>query len=155
MVELSTPKQRQMIGYFRKLLCLDDETYYNILWSWGVESSKNLSAIEAETFINQLKKKAIGLGRYTPKSQYCFQKYKYSNLGERDSNMATASQLRKIEALWFDVSFQPDDISRKNALNTFCKRITGKERLVFLTKRDISKLIKVLENMREKQLCKA
>lgn len=154
---LSTPKQRQLIGYFRKLLCLDADTYHDILWTWGVDTSKDLTLQQAETLINQLKKQAIALGKYAPKKQYSFQKYKYNNVAERDSKMATPLQLRKVEALWFRVSNQTNDIDRKNALNAMCERVTGKARLMFLTKTDISKLITALENMQkgQKKVCQA
>lgn len=155
--DLSTPKQRQLIGYFRKLLCLDADTYHDILWTWGVDSSKELTLQQAETLVNQLKKQAIASGKYTPKKQYAFQKYKYNNIGERDNKMATPLQLRKVEALWLRISNQANDIDRESALNKMCERITGKERLMFLTKQDISKLITALENMQkgQKKVCQA
>ena len=37
---LSNSKQRQLIGYFRKLLKISEEAYQEILASYSVESSK-------------------------------------------------------------------------------------------------------------------
>jgi len=85
----STSKQRQMIGYFRKTLGLSDDLYHDILWTWGVDTSKDLTASQAETLIKQLKEQAIGQGKYQPKARYKSQKWKYNNYIDRDDNMAS------------------------------------------------------------------
>lgn len=144
----STSKQRQMIGYLRKTLGLSDDLYHDILWTWGVDTSKDLTALQAETLINQLKEQAIGQGKYQPKAQYKTQKWKYNNYLDRDDNMASPAQLRLIERLWFEVSNQTTDTARENALNKLCERITGKARIVFLTKPEVSKLIKSINSMK-------
>lgn len=144
----STPKQRQMIGYFRKTLGLSDDLYHDILWTWNVDSSKDLTAAQAETLIRQLKEQAISQGKYEPKARYKAQKWKYNNYIDRDANMASPSQLRLIERLWFEVSNQTTDIDRENALNKLCERITGKARIIFLTKTEVSKLIKAINSMK-------
>lgn len=157
MVKLSTPEQRKLIGYFRELLKMPEDVYREILWTWHVESAKELTVDEAEILLHQLKRNAMSAGVFESKKKYSFQKYRYNNLDGRDAKMATALQLRKIEAMWFEVSRQPDDIARATALNQFCERITEKERLQFLTKSDVSKLIKAMEvmkfKMKEKQIC--
>ncbi len=148
---LSTAKQRQMIGYFRKLLCLSDDIYHDILWTWGVDTSKALTATQAEVLLNQLKQQAIGQGKYQPKAQYKSQKWKYNNYSDRDEDMASPAQLRMIEGLWFEVSFQTNDTDRETALNKLCQKITGKARLVFITKKEASKLLKALKTMKIKE----
>lgn len=154
---MSTPKQRQLIGYFRKLLCLSDDIYHDILWTWGVDSSKELTVVQAETLLNQLKQQAIGCGKYTPKAKYKTQKWKYNNYSDRDGEMASPAQLRMIEGLWFEVSYQTNDTDRETALNKLCERITGKARLVFITKNEVSKMIKAINSMKlnkeEKKIC--
>ncbi len=144
----STSKQRQMIGYFRKTLGLSDDLYHDILWTWGVDSSKDLTAAQAETLLKQLKEQAIGQGKYQPKARYKAQKWKYNNYSGRDDNMASPAQLRMIEGLWFEVSTQTNDTDRESALNKLCQRITGKARIVFLTKPEVSKLIKAMNTMK-------
>ncbi len=157
MTMMSTPQQRKLIGYFRKLLKMPEDVYKEILWTWHVDSSRELTVNEAETLLCQLKKNAIAIGVYEGKKKYSFQKYRHNSLDGRDGKMATPAQLRKVEAMWFEVSRQPNDIARAEALHGFLKRITGKERLQFLTKTDISKLIKAMEtmkfNMEDKKLC--
>lgn len=154
---MSTPKQRQLIGYLRKLLCLSEDVYHDILWTWGVDSSKELTAVQAETLLNQLKQQAIGCGKYTPKAKYKTQKWKYNNYSDRDAEMASPAQLRMIEGLWFEVSYQSNDTDREIALNKLCERITGKSRLVFITKLEVRKIVQAINAMKskreDKELC--
>ena len=149
MIFESTPRQRQMIGYLRKLLKISNDTYYEIIFNgWGVDSSKDLSYNAAESLIIQFKKQATDAGLYNPKKSY-FDRYKSL---EGRTGMATPAQLRKINVLWKFVSKQPTDELKEQALNTFIKRITGKERLVFLTQKDVSKVIKAIESIYKKKI---
>lgn len=147
---MSTTSQRQRIGYMRKLLGLDDDTYYEMLSAYGVKSSKDLSFYQAKEFLNRLRDNGKQSGVFKPKTQYAFQKYKHSNLDNRDPLMATPAQLRKVEAMWFRVSTQTTDDARYAALEKFCLRVAGKEKLQFLTKEDVSKLVTALNAMRRK-----
>jgi hypothetical protein len=54
-----------------------------------------------------------------------------------------------IEALWYKVSYQKTDKDRAEALEKMIERITGKQKIVFLTKSDVSKVIKVFRTMGE------
>lgn len=157
-ISMSNPMQRKLIGYFRKLLCLSEDVYHEILWTWGVDSSKELTFSQAELLIRQLKQQAVGCGRYQPKLKYKSQKWKYNNYSERDEIMASPAQLRMIEGLWFEVSYHSNDTDREAALNKLLERITGKSRLMFLTKSDVSKVVKALKvmkfNKEEKAKCK-
>lgn len=147
---MSTASQRQRIGYMRKLLGLDDDTYYEMLSSYGAKSSKDLNFQQAREFLNRLRDNGKQTGVFKPNAQYAFQKYKHNNLNNRDPLMATPAQLRKVEAMWFQVSKQTTDEARKSALEKFCRRVVGKEKLQFLTKEDISKLVIALNVMRRK-----
>ena len=148
---MSTKKQRQEIGYMRKILGLNEDTYREMLGDFGgAKSSKDLTESDAKIFLNSLRDKGKQIGVFKPVKQYIFQKYKYNDLGERDG-MASPSQLRKIEAMWYQVSHQTDDISRQKALNYFTKRLTGKENLKFLENKDAHILIKALDAMQKQQ----
>ncbi len=142
---ISSAKQRQKIGYLRKLLNLDEDVYREILADYEVNSSTQLLDVQADELIRRLQTHAISLGIYVPK--YFFQKY--SNLAGR-RGMGTPKQLRKIEVMWKQVSNQPTDVTKERALNRFILRITGKQRLNFLTQEDVSKVIKAIETMQEK-----
>lgn len=150
--EPSTPEQRRLIGYLRKILCIGADVYYEMLWNtYGVESSKDLNKNQADRIIAQLKNKAIGLGKWQPRSKYAFKKTKFDNLKDRDINSPTSKQLRMIDAMWTDVSRQTNDIKRANAFNKFLQRITGKSGIRFLVKSDIQKVVKALKNMKEQE----
>lgn len=137
---MSTSKQRQMIGFLRKSLNLEEETYREILTStFAVNSSKDLSEKQAEILILQLRKTAEKIGIVKPR--------KYSDL-DRTGNMASPKQLRMIEAMWFDVSYQTSVTKRKRAFEHFILRITGKQKLQFLTVIDVRKIVKALQSMK-------
>lgn len=146
---LSTAKQRQKIGFFRNLLHLDSDVYLEILSSFGVTTSKNLSEDEAEKVIKQLKRNAISAGVYKPKNDYRFIKGRYEYLAGRPG-MASPKQLRMIEAMWFEVSFKDNDKNRKQALYKFIYKITGKQRMEFLTPVDVRKIVAAIKNMEKK-----
>lgn len=148
MAEFSTAKQRQDIGYLRKLLKLDDELYYELLINtYSVSSSKDLTFSQAKEFLNKLRDMGRNIGVFKSTRIHSFQKYNYNNFAGRADDMATPKQLRMIEALWFKVSRQTSDTDRKNALNSFIQRIIGVQNIRFLKKTDINKLKKALENM--------
>ena len=141
---LSTPKQRQRLGFFRKLLNLSEELYREILEQFGVKTSKELTSQQIEELTSRLCKNAQAQGLYKPKPSFI--KYKYNNLGEREG-MATPAQLRKIDIMWRNVSRQKNDEDRESALQVMIKKITGKDHIKFLTPVDVRKVIKTFENM--------
>lgn len=152
MIFESTPKQRQKIGFLRKLLKMSDDIYYEIIYAdYGVNSSKELSYKQADSLIRKFTDKAVAAGVYDPKkSNYT----RYNNLSGRQG-MATPAQLRKIDVMWNFISFQPTAELRRNALNAFIKRITGKERVNFLTQYDVRKVIKAIETMEHQAAIRA
>ena len=142
----STPKQRQDLGFIRKLLGLDEDVYREMLFNrYGVNSSKELSSSEITEFTNSLRDDAKQAGLFKPKAS--FNKYKYNNLSNRDKKMASPAQLRKIEAMWLERSRAKTRAEKGKALLKFIFKITGKENISFLTAIDVRKIIKALENM--------
>lgn len=141
---LSTSKQRQLIGFFRKSLKLDEDVYREMLSYYGVQSSKELFYPDAQELLNNLKDKAIGMGLYEPK------KLKYENM-YRGCGMATPKQLRYLEYLWSTVSNQPTLELKQKALNRFIRPITKKDHIKFLTQNDVSMVIKAIETMQKQQ----
>ncbi|MGN1124598.1 MAG: regulatory protein GemA [Candidatus Gastranaerophilaceae bacterium] len=144
--KLSTAKQRQDLGYMRKLMGFDDDIYYEMMFNrYGVRSSKDLTQKQINEYINYLRDNAIQTGAFKPKAS--FNKYKYNNLANRDKKMASPKQLRKIEAMWLDRTKAKTNEEKAKALKSFIKRITGKEGITFLTAVDVRKIINALENM--------
>ena len=146
MIFCSTNKQRQLIGYFRKLLKLNEDTYYDVLAGYGVDSSKNLTINQAEDLLKRLKYQASSMGLYTEKINYY---KKYENMAGR-YGMGTPKQLRMIEAMWKSVSNQETEEKKEKALNHFVLRLVGKSHIKFLTQSEISKVIKAIQKMKEK-----
>lgn len=141
---LSTAKQRQKLGFFRKLLNLPEDLYSELLSQFGVNTSKDLTSQQIEELTTRLRRNAQAQGLYKPKPSFI--KYKYNNLSDRNG-MATPAQLRKIDIMWKNVSRQQNDKDRQNALQVMIKKITGKDNIRFLTHVDVRKVIKTFENM--------
>lgn len=139
----STPKQRQDLGFLRKLLKLEDEVYYGLLAKYGVVSCKDLNYYQIYELISLLRDEGTKMGVFHPKKT--FVKYKYNNLANRDKSMATPAQLRKIEAMWNDVARVKEPQAREKALKNYIKRIVGKDDMRFLTAVDVRKIIYALE----------
>ena len=150
MIYKSLAYQRQMIGYFRKLLKINEDIYYDILATYNVASSKDLTYSQAKELIENLKAKAVETGVYIPRTS--IYKTKYDNMSGR-LGMGTPKQLRKIDVMWKSVSNQQTNVNKEKALNKFLFKITGKERLQFLTQSEISKVIKALTMMQKKAGC--
>ncbi len=139
---MSTPKQRQLIGYFRKILKMPESDYRELIKVYHSSTSKELTYENASKVIEYLRNKAIALKIYVPKNNYL----KFENLSGR-WGYATPRQLRMISAMWDKVSNKNTKEERERALNFFVKRICGVEHINFCTWRDISKLKKAIENM--------
>ena len=87
---------------------------------------------------------------FRPPSGTGSMKERFEDLGHRDG-MATPGQLRKIEAMWMDVSKMPTYAARERALNGFLKRITGVENLRFLEDWMVRKVIIAIEHMKPRR----
>ena len=145
---LSSARQRQRIGYLRKLLNIEDDLYYEILRSdFDARTSKDLTVKEAYELITRFTNDCKERGIYKQKATVKMAQYKYNNL-KRDKSMASPAQLRMIEAMWADVSRADTDEGRALALKAFIKRITARDGIRFLTSKDAAQLIAALNKMR-------
>ncbi len=77
-------------------------------------------------------------------------KDRFEDLGYRDG-MAVPFQLRKIEAMWMGVSYQPNRRDKEQALGRFLKRIAGVEHLRFVEDWQVQKIVKAIEAMKRNQ----
>lgn len=144
---MSTPSQIRQIHILKHVIGLDDDLYREMLASFGVYSSKNLTQTEAEVFIGILNDK-VG----TTKTN-CNKKY--DDLYGRDSEMATPPQMRKIEVLWKYVTRLKDPTKQKAALRRFIKNKFKVDDIKFMTKSKASRVIAVLEKIKLKKELKA
>ena len=144
---MSTALQIKRIHTFKTQLGIDDELYREMLASFGVCSSKNLTETEAEILIEILNDKSKKVKPSKPK--------KYDDLSQRDTKMSTPLQLRKIEAIWWDICDSAESFKQIRSLRKFIKRQCKIDDIKFLSKREASKLIAVLEKIKSEKLLKA
>jgi Protein of unknown function (DUF1018) len=144
-----TTAQTKKIHALKRALALDDETYRAILGErFNVKSSTELDSIKAGILIEELAGKATAAGTWEKRTQ---PGRKYEDMDKRRGGMATSAQLRKIEAIWFEISRQPDDESRKAALRRFILRIAKVSDLRFLDRAGAGKMIDALNVMKERE----
>ena len=129
--------QIRKIHTLKTILRIDDELYREMLMSFGVQTSKNLTYTEASVLIEILEEKAIAAGKWKrlPK--------KYNDL-QRDNKMATQAQLRMIEGMWREICYFDNDDFAKKSLRKFLKSKFRVDDIMFLTK---SKAIKVIQGI--------
>jgi len=139
---MATIYQIKKIHVLKNILGLDDDLYRDMLMSFGVCSSKNLTYTEAVIFIEILEDKAV--------ERHLWQKQqkKYEELN-RDIIMATDSQLRMIEGLWREVCYFDNDIFAKKSLRKFLKNKHKVDDVMFLTKAKASKVIQSIQAMKK------
>jgi hypothetical protein len=139
---MSTAYQIKKIHTLKNILGLDDDLYREMLASFDVYSSKNLTETEAQIFIEILEEKIIVKNKNIYK--------KYEELKLRDEVMATPAQLRKMEVIWSKI---PKDKNR--TLRKFLQNHFYIDDLRFLTKNRASKIIPVLEKIKNSKCLKA
>lgn len=127
---------------------IDDATYRTLLFnSFRANSSKELNYFQAESLIQDLEAKAISAGVWEKRTT----SKKFEEWGHRRGGMATPPQLRKIEALWKEVSRATDPEERKNALRSFLERVAKASDLRFLDMERASKVINALKRMKKRK----
>lgn len=141
---MATTFQIRKIHTLKNIIGLDDELYREMLMSFDVQTSKNLTYTEAIILIDILEDKAIALNRWKKKPK------KYEDLYRIDK-MATQSQLRMIEGLWREICYFDNDIFATKSLRKFLKSKFKIDDVMFLTKAKASKVIQGIKGM-EKNL---
>ena len=127
---------------------LDDGVYRTILSTrFRVESSKGLNYFQAENLIQDLEAKAISAGVWEKRTE----SKKFEEWGRRQGGMASAPQLRKIEAMWKDVSRAETPEERKKGLRSFLERIAKVSDLRFLDMDGAGKIITALVAIQRRQ----
>lgn len=144
---MSTFSQIKQIHTLKNILGLDDELYRDMLASFDVCSSKNLTVTEAQIFIEILNDKISGA------NINCFKKY--DDLSGRDSVMATPKQLRKLEVSWADICEERTEAGIRKSLREFVKKQFHVDDIRFMTKSKASRIIAVLEKIKVNQCLKA
>ena len=144
---MATTFQIRKIHALKNILGMDDDLYREMLMSFDVQSSKNLTFTEAGIFIEILEERAIASNKWVKQPK------KYENLN-RDEEMATSAQLRMIEGLWAqlrmieglwrDLAYYNTDKYAKKSLRKFLKSKFKVDDIMFLTRAKACKVIQAI-----------
>lgn len=145
-VKSSGPIRKDQIKRIHVILAaigLGDELYRHILASdpFYARSCKELDVEKASMLINRLEGYGLQTGQWIRHNRS-----KYEDLGYRPG-MATPRQLRKIEAMWADVSYQKTDALKSMALRKLLFKLYGVSDLRFLEAWQARKVIETLSAM--------
>lgn len=126
--------QIKKIHTLKNLLSIDNDLYIDMLMSFGVQSSKNLTFTEANILLKILEEKAVAQNLWVKQPK------KYESL-KRNENMASSAQLRMIESLWREIAYINNDKFSKSSLRKFLKNKFKIDDIMFLTKTKATKVI--------------
>ena len=126
--------QIKKIHTLKNLLSIDNDLYIDMLMSFGVQSSKNLTFTEANILLEILEEKAVAQNIWVKQPK------KYESL-KRNENMASSAQLRMIESLWREIAYINNDKFSKSSLRKFLKNKFKIDDIMFLTKTKATKVI--------------
>jgi len=141
---MSTYAQIKKIHTLKNVLHLDDDLYFDMLMSFGVQSSKNLTTTEAGIFLEILEEKAVLTNKWEVRNK------KYEELTSRDADMATPAQLRMIEAIWREVCYIDTPDFARQSLRKFIQNKFKIADIKFLTKKKAVKVIRAISAMKQK-----
>lgn len=139
---MATISQIRKIHTLKNVIGLDDDLYREMLMSFDVQSSKDLTYTEAIIFTEILEDKAVALNRWEKQSK------KYEDL-YRSDNMASDAQMRMIEGMWREISYYDDDSFAKKSLRKFLKSKFKVDDVMFLTKVKASKVIQAIKGIKK------
>ncbi len=127
-----TSAQIKLVRTAVSRLGLSEEDYRSLLAQVGAKTAKDLDQDTIQVVMKSLEKLGWKSTDRRPRGND-------SGTGEH----ATTAQLRMIEAMWMEKA----RVKTSEALSKFAKRITGRDRLEWLTVYDIRKLKKAIEEM--------
>ena len=132
------------IHALKNTLKMPDEYYRKLIHInfYPATSSKELTFLQAETFIDYLKNLAIEKGVWIEKPG----KLAYEELGHREG-MAKPSQLRMIGAIWKDLNPNKSEKDRKGKLRGWLYKYFNVSDIKFLDDVKVHKVIHALKQM--------
>ena len=141
---MATQGQIKKIHTLKGALGLDDATYRDILAGYGVTTStdRRFTLGKADELIRDLEAKAVAAGvweRRKPAKAAAARK------------LADDAQSRKIRALWLELHAQGKVENRaETALLAYVKRMTGRDRLEWITSAQASRVIEAMKKWVER-----
>lgn len=141
-----TNAQKKIIHTIVHAIGMPDEDYRHLLKKWfNVDTCLKLNYREAEIFIQRLKYIAERMGKWQPMEQ---RRKKFDEYGDREG-FASPKQLRMIDAMWKEVSYQNDDASKERSLAKLLLNLFQVSHLRFLEDWQARKLIRILQQMKD------
>lgn len=139
---MATTSQIRKIHTLKGLLGLEDDLYRDMLFSFGVCTSKDLTFTEAAVLLDILETKAIerNLWKKQPK--------RYEDM-DRGDKMATPPQLRMIKGMWRDICYFDNDEFANKSLRKFLKTKFKIDDIRFLTKAKANKVIQAIKGIQK------
>jgi len=154
-----TAAQVKRVHTILHVLGVSDENYRAALESrFGVTTCKDLTIQEAGSFLDELEKLALKADRerYQAKMNKAAEEFaakqpkRFDDLDSRPG-MASGAQLRKIEAMWQEISIIPEAEPRARALRRFIQKITGVAAIRFLDSEMAGKVINAMSAMQKRE----
>lgn len=139
---MATTSQIRKIHALKNVIGLDDDLYREMLMSFDVQSSKDLTYTEAIIFTEILEEKAVAIDRWQKQPK------KYENL-HRSDKMASDAQMRMIEGMWREICYHDNDQFAKKSLRKFLKSKFKVDDVMFLTKAKASKVIQAIKGIKK------
>ena len=139
---MASISQIRKIHTLKSILGLDDDLYREMLMSFGVCTSKDLTFSEAGVLLDILETKAV------EKSLWKREPKKYEDM-ERGTKMATPPQLRMIKGMWRDVCYFDNDNFANKSLRKFLKSKFKVDDIRFLTKAKANKVIQAIKGIKK------
>jgi phage gp16-like protein len=140
---MPTRNQIIKIHALKGALKLDDDTYRDILDSYGVKSSTKLSIVKADQLIDDLTKKALAAGVWETR--------KPAAKAKVTRKLAYDDQSRMIRGLWIELhELGAVRDSSEKALASYCKRMAGVQALQWLDVKQAQTIIEALKKWRKR-----
>ena len=132
---MATTFQIRKIHALKNVIGMDDDLYREMLMSFDVTSSKDLTFTEAAIFVDILEDKAVAINKWIKQPK------KYADLS-RTENMASDA--------WRDVCYFNDDKFAKKSLRKFLKSKFKVDDIMFLTRAKACKVIQAITAIKKK-----
>ncbi len=130
------------IKMLQKQAGIGEDDYRALLLGYGVTSCKELMQTDARLLIGFLERVATPV-----KSVVTVRKMKYDDLGHRQ-DMATPRQLRMLEAMWKDVSYQTTVAKCHEAWLVFLKNKFDRISPEHIERELVQRIVKTLQAMK-------
>ncbi len=134
----------QRIQILRRQMGMEEESYRELIRSYGVESSRDLTRVQASNIIARL---GGGAEHRTAVSHF---KTKYNELGVRPG-FANPKQLRMLNAMWAGVSVYKTEANRDAALDIFLRNRFQLGGMKWIEGKDVQRIRRALEAMKNQK----